>query len=202
MYRKNQFFYILLFFLLTSCGSDITYTDIKENLKNKIKNTFTAPGNVTHIIHQNVNSYGVDNFTVELAFLKDDNANNSASLYYCNLTDDGSCDPKLGTKVPMIRSTSKFLVSINSLSSPNDPGDTLRFIIELIDEDGIQGSLTEKSVTLLQNDTTNILAETVTNIAADGFEVTVDFLTKKIYHPKQQSLPYKIKSSNSSIIIS
>lgn len=162
---------LLFTFLFISCTSKITYEGISDVL-----NGFgNSSGNSTKVVLQNLNNVGVDYFEVELTFEKDDNQNNSAKVYMCSETDSPGCNPKNGISYSMQRQSSKFVSNISGLISPYEPGETINYLIVVTDEDGIEGTLTQQSVTLLNNNQINLSTPVVNNITTNSFDVSMSF---------------------------
>jgi uncharacterized protein YegP (UPF0339 family) len=101
-------------------------------------------------------------FRATVPFTGDVNANSSATLYYCNQTDTPACDPLLGASIAMTRGASSFTADVTGLSTPNDPGDTLKLRVVASDADGTAGAPKDGTATLFAAPTINIANTSVT----------------------------------------
>lgn len=152
----------------------------------------TAAGNLNGSIPQNpdsevpivkklvVSSYAITalsetSFNADIFYRHDANKDSSVSIFYCNETDSPGCDPSAGAGVLMARGTTKFNVTILGLSSPNDPGDSLNVLVDVVDNDGVEGAPSGVTITLPYNSivTSNLQ---ISNISVDGFDVSADYL--------------------------
>ncbi|MBT4790325.1 MAG: LamG domain-containing protein, partial [Halobacteriovoraceae bacterium] len=85
-------------------------------------------------------------------FSNDQDDDASAILFFCNETDTPSCDPLTGTSVPLTKGAGEFTGSVTGLTSPNDNGDILNYIVVISDGDGVVGapSVSQVSIFSLQ----------------------------------------------------
>jgi hypothetical protein len=104
--------------------------------------------NAITLTELNVIYVGSDQFSVQLSYDNDQNANSSATLYYCNQTDSPGCDPLTGSSVAMTGSGDKYNGTVSGLVTPNNPGDTLNIKVAATDSDGVLGSPMSTTVTL------------------------------------------------------
>src|SRR6185312_6648881 len=75
------------------------------------------PTEMLTLSFSNVYSAG---FTAKATFNGDNNANNSATVYYCDATSTPSCDPLNGSSGAMTRSTGQFIYYAGNLVNPTD----------------------------------------------------------------------------------
>jgi alpha-tubulin suppressor-like RCC1 family protein len=84
-----------------------------------------------------------------ISFAGDNNNDSAVVICYCNQTDAGAgCDPEAAMCTSMTRSVSDFTKNITGLTSPDDPGDTLKVRILGSDPQGVTGSPVSDTVTL------------------------------------------------------
>ena len=169
----RQIIILIFISLLLGCSPKLTYEgNIVDNILNGFGN---STGNSTKVILQNLNLIGVDFFEVELTYEKDDNADNSAKLYFCSETDSPGCNPLNGTSYDMVKGNSKFLYRVQNLTSPYGPGSVINYLIVVSDDDGIEGTLNSQTLTLLSNNQTQLGSEVTSNITQNGLQVDIPF---------------------------
>ncbi|MEE3079865.1 MAG: hypothetical protein VX341_11050, partial [Bdellovibrionota bacterium] len=169
----RQIIILIFISLLLGCSPKLTYEgNIVDNILNGFGN---STGNSTKVILQNLNLIGVDFFEVELTYEKDDNADNSAKLYFCSETDSPGCNPLNGTSYDMVKGNSKFLYRVQNLTSPYGPRSVINYLIVVSDDDGIEGTLNSQTLTLLSNNQTQLGSEVTSNITQNGLQVDIPF---------------------------
>lgn len=104
--------------------------------------------NDTLISNLSITNVTTTGFDIRVRKRGDNNANGSVSLYYCNKTDDPTCDPIDGTSALMSCAGGYCDVSISSLSSPNDPNDLIELVVMASDSDGVAGYEQKGKLTL------------------------------------------------------
>ena len=87
-------------------------------------------------------------FQMSIDYSGDADANGVVTLYYCNQTDSPGCDPLTGSSSALTRGSGKFSGTI-SVSSPNDPEDTLNIKVTGSDSAGVSGLPLSTTVKLL-----------------------------------------------------
>ncbi len=167
---RSTFVFLLILFLC-SCSSKLEYNAISSFL-----NDFTnSVQNKTVITGQNLNVIGPNNFEVELSFDRDENENSKAILYMCNESDSPGCDPRGGQVFEMQRQQTKFVLNKSGLISPFDQGDKINFIIIVEDDDGVEGTVSNSTFQLLDNNAIKIDGQNVSNITSNSFQINLPF---------------------------
>ncbi len=169
----RQIIILIFISLLLGCSPKLTYEgNIVDNILNGFGN---STGNSTKVILQNLNLVGVDFFEVELTYEKDDNADNSAKLYFCSETDSPGYNHLNGTSYDMVKGNSRFLYRVQNLTSPYGSGAVINYLIVVSDDDGIEGTLNSQTLTLLSNNQTQLGSEVTSNITQNGLQVDIHF---------------------------
>jgi hypothetical protein len=122
----------ILFFIL-SCESSIDVEESDSLLRPE------GTDDRVELLGMTVNDISSTGFEVVISYQNDLNLNATGTFYYCNETDDPTCDPLNGTSVTVSKSGTKFYHTIKNLSSPNDPGDRINTLFVVSDPDGFLG---------------------------------------------------------------
>lgn len=116
--------------LITSCGSEITYSGFKKNLKKLVSGANDLELSSVSLKDMTSSSFGVE------ANITGNDQGANAVLYYCNETDSPGCNPISGTQVNMNKQTGMFDASVTGLVSPYDPNDFVNILVQIIDSEG------------------------------------------------------------------
>lgn len=87
-----------------------------------------------------VSSVAEDDFSVSLGYVPEDGITYTATLYYCNSTDNVGCNPKLGSSTALTVNTSSVYGDVKNLVTPNDPNDVLNLFIEIFEGATVKGT--------------------------------------------------------------
>jgi hypothetical protein len=142
---------IFILYTLTSCVSE-TVVEIHDQDEVELSSDLNDL-KIETTVEQNITD---TSFQIELSFSQDENTNASALVYFCNETDLPGCNPISGTSLAMTKTGNTFSVNVNSLTSPNDPGDTFNYLVVPSDADGIEGTITQAQLTLQTGPPTKI----------------------------------------------
>ncbi|MBT4761837.1 MAG: hypothetical protein HOO06_09095 [Bdellovibrionaceae bacterium] len=114
-----------------------------------------------------------DGFDVSIDYSDDNDADGSASLYYCNDTDSSGCTPStlLGS---LTRGSGVFTRSQSGLNAGDDPGDSLSLRVTTSDGDGVTGSPQDTTVVLAVH-SISISNFVLSNVTETSFDVSIDF---------------------------
>lgn len=174
--------YIIFLFalILAACGGGTTTED--ANTSSVISATETQtnsnPDNSIELVSVTTTNITTNSFDAQLTFNGDLNSDALIILYYCNQTDLPGCDPASGNSVIMGLDGENYVASVDNLSTPNDPGDVIKFAITASDNDGVSNSPLINIATLSSgSDSSNA-------ISISGLSITTSsasFLTRVNY---------------------
>ena len=85
----------------------------------------------------NVSRIVQDQFYISLDYSGDGDGDSVTQAYYCNKTNNASCDPLTNTPKTLSKSSGLIQGYLTSLLSSNDPGDVLNLRVEVTDPDGV-----------------------------------------------------------------
>lgn len=129
--------YLLLTIAMTSTSCSLSsWLDLTRNTNSPSGGSTTV--DIISLSSFSFSSVTDNGMTAIVSFSGDENLNAVLNISWCNVTDNAACTPTNTTA--MTRSAGHFTITLSGLSSPNDPGDNLKFSVTAIDLDGTSNS--------------------------------------------------------------